>query len=98
MLFKILWVFPNSIWAISIALPLFWILAWIATGLIVFSPDLLGAVCWLGPLWRPSFVLHLDQVSSGSGVENRLVIQTFALFTWYGGTLFFLGQDSAFSS
>ena len=26
------------------------------------------------------FVLHLDQVPFGKGVENRLVLQTFALF------------------
>ena len=76
------------------ALPLFWILAWIATGLIVFSPRFAwGSLLAWASLAPIVFVLHLDQVSSGSGVENRLVIQTFALFLpGMVATLFFLGQ------
>ena len=62
-------------------LPLFWIFAWGATCLIFVSPRFAwtSLLAWLS-LAPIAFVLHLDQVSAGSGVENRLVIQTYALF------------------
>ena len=58
-----------------------WVLVWVATLLAAFHLRffLATAVAWLS-LAPIVFVLHLDQVPFGKGVENRLVLQTFALF------------------
>jgi hypothetical protein len=62
-------------------IPYFWCFAWLATFSIYRSPTFawVSLFAWLS-LAPIVFVLHLDQVAFGKGVENRLVIQTFAIF------------------
>ena len=58
-----------------------WVLVWAATLMATFRPRffMTTGVAWLS-LAPIVFVLHLDQVTFGKGVENRLVLQTFAVF------------------